>query len=268
VTGSCEHATNHALGAYVDGELTGAKHTWWERHLRTCADCGDEVRRVRDLGRALRQNLPLAEPSAALRENVRRAAQSPKRTQQLSSTRPDGPLWWRQAIAAVFLLGAGIGVGWTAAAQRDTGSMLDQVIAAHVRSLQVDHLVDVTSSERHVVKPWFAGKLDFSPPVPDLAVKGFPLIGGRTEYLDGRPVAAVVYRRGLHQINLFVWPADRVNGCRQESPQVEHGLNVVRGQAAGMELWAVSDVNPGDLRVFVAEALRFAARGKDRCSGW
>jgi anti-sigma factor RsiW len=147
--------------------------------------------------------------------------------------------------------------------------VIDQVVAAHVRSLQVDHLVDVASSEHHVVKPWFAGKLDFSPPVPDLAARGFPMVGGRTEYLDRHAAAGLVYAHGPHRINLFVWPAERAAGCRREPPRVQQGFNVVRGEIPGMELWAISDLNASELQAFVGEWLRAAAGGEGDCRlGW
>jgi anti-sigma factor RsiW len=122
----------------------------------------------------------------------------------------------------------------------------DELVAGHVRSLLATHLVDVETSDRHVVKPWFAGKVDFSPPVLELAEQGFPLVGGRLDYLQGRVVAAVVYRRRQHIINVFVWPAGTL-------PAVSHvsrhdGYNVASWVQGGLEFWAVSDVDPADLQ--------------------
>ena len=130
-------------------------------------------------------------------------------------------------------------------------ALADQVVAGHVRSLEVDHLVDIASSEHHVVKPWFAGKLDFSPPVPELGQHGYPLIGARVDYLDGRAVAALVYARGPHRVNLFVWPAGAASTCVRDPTIVRQGFNLSHGRAREMEFWAVSDLNRGELEDLV-----------------
>ena len=126
---------------------------------------------------------------------------------------------------------------------------MEDLISSHVRSLQVDHLSDVVSSDKHTVKPWFNGKLDFSPPVTDLATQGFPLVGGRLDYLDGRTVAVLIYRHNQHPINLYVWPSTD----RDAAPQVQgrQGYHLIRWAAGGMVYWVVSDLATNELELFV-----------------
>ncbi|MDB5440928.1 MAG: putative transrane anti-sigma factor, partial [Caulobacteraceae bacterium] len=125
-----------------------------------------------------------------------------------------------------------------------------ELVASHVRSQLAGHLIDVATSNEHVVKPWFGGKLDYSPPVIDLAQKDFPIVGGRLDYLAGREVAAIVYARGAHVINLFVWPDAKAPGPAEA--KLGDGYTLLHWAAGGMTYWAVSDVNPADLRDFTA----------------
>ena len=130
----------------------------------------------------------------------------------------------------------------------------DEVVASHVRSLMVSHLMDVPSTDQHTVKPWFNGKLDFSPSVTDFAKDGFPLVGGRLDYIEGRPVAALVYQRGKHVINVFMWPTSG-DETTAERIQTQHGYHVEQLMIAGMNCWVVSDLNQQELGKF-AELLR------------
>lgn len=259
MTGACPHAVVPELGAYVDGELGGAARAWWEEHVRGCRRCRDEIERLRTLSGTLRTSLPTSEPSSALRESVRQLVRDPgaapvdHTVTAMIRSRP-----WRAAVAALLLLGAGFGLGRIGGIGRSGEGLDAALVGAHVRSLQVDHLVDVASSEHHVVKPWFAGKLDFSPPVPDLAPAGFPLLGARTEYIAGRTVAALVYASGPHRINLFVWPAASAGACGQTPPTTPDGFNLIHGRTTSMELWAVSDLNATELRTFTADWLHEA----------
>ena len=150
------------------------------------------------------------------------------------------------AIAAVALLAFFTG---RRGAPRGPASMEDQVLTAHLRSLQLGHLTDVASTDRHTVKPWFAGKLDFSPTVIALDSVGFPLVGGRLEYVGGRAVAALVYGRRLHTINVITWPAESAS---EVAPHLvsKNGYNVANWTARGMTYWVVSDLGADELRAF------------------
>jgi len=133
---------------------------------------------------------------------------------------------------------------------RSRGNALAQdVISSHVRSLLATHLLDVPSTDQHTVKPWFDGKLKFSPPVRDFADQGFRLIGGRLDYINGREVAALVYQRRLHIINLFIWPLESGRTTAAES-FATNGYNVLHWERDGFAFWAVSDVSAGDLTAF------------------
>ena len=161
-----------------------------------------------------------------------------------------GPLL---AVAAslALIMAAGWGLARVLLARPDDAFLTQELVAGHVRSQMLpSHRFDVESSDAHTVKPWFEGKLDFSPPVKDLAGQGFPLIGGRLDYLHNRPVAALVYRRRKHSINLFIWPSSP--GDEAATPKAtRQGFHMIRWTRSGMTFWAVSDLNEVELQEFV-----------------
>jgi len=152
-------------------------------------------------------------------------------------------------VAFAFGLTLSLTVTFFHAAPSEDDRVLQEVVAGHVRSLMVAHLEDVVSTDQHTVKPWFSGKLDFSPPVYDLAIEGFPLAGGRLDYLNQHPVAALVYRRQQHTINLFVWPTDSTSQ-HEIKLMSRQGFNITAWTDSGMQYWAVSDLNAAGLKTF------------------
>ena len=232
------------LHAYVDGELDLANARQTERHLESCADCRGTERAIRELRSALTSDAPAYLAPAHLRKNVRAALR-----REAKSDRQTLSPWLMFATGAAFAaVILGFALFQTTRATR-TNAIVDQVVANHVRSLLAAQLVDVVSSNQHTVKPWFDGKIDFAPEVRDLSANGFPLVGGRLDYLDGKTVAALVYQRNKHPINLFITPEPT---SRNTSLTVmsRRGYNVFSWTNNGMKYWAVSDLNEGELSEF------------------
>ncbi|HEY8413718.1 MAG TPA: anti-sigma factor [Pyrinomonadaceae bacterium] len=242
---STEHENiRELLHAYVDGELDLANTRETERHLESCADCRGTEKAIRELRSALTSDAPAYRAPAHLRRNVRAALR-----REAKSTRQTLSPWLVFATGAAFaavLVGA---VLFPTMPGARGNTIVDQVIANHVRSLLATHLVDVVSSDQHTVKPWFDGKIDFAPEVRDLSANGFPLLGGRLDYLDGKTVVALVYQRNKHPINLFITPEPT---SRSSAPRVmnRRGYNVFSWTNNGMKYWAVSDLNQTELREF------------------
>ena len=242
---STEHENiRELLHAYVDGELDLANTRETERHLQSCADCRGTEKAIRELRATLTKESTAYRAPAHLRRNVRTALRREARsTQQTLSP------WLMFATGAAFAaLVLGFALLQTTRAAR-TDAIVSQVVANHVRSLLAAQLVDVVSSDQHTVKPWFDGKIDFAPEVRDLAASGFPLVGGRLDYLDGKTVAALVYKRNKHPINLFITPAP-TNRSASPTATNRRGYNVVAWTNNGMNYWAVSDLNHAELLEF------------------
>lgn len=247
------------LDGYLDGELDLVRSTEFEAHIEDCGPCLQAIESRKTLSRAIRgADLRFGAPRG-LEKRVLASVRNENRPGAAAAGRPRRPMVRFSlafGVAATVLI---VVLGWSAL--RGSGRygaqnlLVQEVVASHIRSLQARHLLDVASTDQHTVKPWFLGKLDYSPPVVDLADVGFPLTGGRLDYLDGRPVAALVYHRRLHVINLFVWPADRGWSSLSSRPAGEsiRGYHTTHWSHGGMTYYAVSDVNPADLELFTRE---------------
>jgi len=236
---SCE-LVERELDAYLDRELDAKSAAAVREHVTTCAACRRQLAQREALTRLVR-GAPYYSAPDRLRARV--LAQS---TRSSSARRV---LTWAAAAVLVLSVGAGT-VLWRPASSRGN-AIADEMVSNHVRSLMANHLFDVQSTDRHTVKPWFLGKLDFSPPVVDLASSGFPLVGGRLDYVGGRPVAALVYQRQKHTINVFVSPEGDDPSSRDVVLTVR-GFNVRHWIHDGMSFWAVSDLNSGELTEFTS----------------
>jgi anti-sigma factor RsiW len=242
---SCETLSDK-LSGYLDRELDQRAAGEVEAHLRQCITCSARLEGERRLRAAVQAHLtPLRAPEW-LRNDVRTMLRAQLKRSRRRQTWL--PAW--AATAAALLLGVvgGWRLGIWQVSRGDGSDVVAEVVAGHVRSLQGAHLTDIASSEHHTVKPWFAGKLDFSPPVPDFSTEGFPLIGGRLDYVGEKQVAALVYGRRQHVINLFVWPSRDWSALPAAASR--RGYHVEHGAAGGMSYWAISDLNESELSDF------------------
>ena len=246
--------TPRFVPGYLDGELDLVRTIEMEAHLQNCVDCARELETQQALRGALqRGSLAYAAPQG-LRDRIQsslRVSPAPELPRHKSIWQALSILQFAGAFA-IFMLCA-ITAWQLAPGLRGLSS--DQRIAAevftsHVRSLEANHLMDVVSTDQHTVKPWFDGKLDFSPPVEDLASAGFPLVGGRLDYLQGREVAALIYQRRKHFINVFVWP-DVAGSSPTQTIESRQGYNLMRWSRSGFQFWVISDISAADLSEFV-----------------
>jgi len=252
------------LGAFVDDELQSSLRDAVEAHVARCEACARALSRHRLLGDELRAHVPREQAPAALRDWARAAVRGEARAPAIAALpapRRVRPAWGRGGwLAAGFALAAcmAVAVGVTQQlASRDV--LARELVAAHVRAAVTGHVSDVISTDQHTVKPWFNGRLDYSPPVADFADAGFPLEGGRLDYVNDRAVAVLVYRRNRHPIDVFVWPARR--GAPRLAPAARDGYQIERRLVAGMECWAVSDLNATELREFMERYAQHFAPG-------
>jgi mycothiol system anti-sigma-R factor len=241
---SCDY-TRTALYGYLDGELDAARSAEFERHLENCRECANTLGVEESLRSSLQRSGLYEQAPVSLRKKIRAdlqaAAPSPAERRI--------PAWrWLAAAASILVVAA---ISWYAWPRTLTNAdaapfSAAEMIDAHIRSLQPGHLTDVASTDQHTVKPWFTGKLDFAPPVKDYADEGFPLIGGRLDVLAGRNVAAIVYTRRKHIINVFVLPTKEPD-TPVHPPGLRQGYQWLHWRRQGMEYCAVSDVSLSDL---------------------
>jgi anti-sigma factor RsiW len=269
---NCEQTTK-LMDGYLDGELDPITSQTIEQHLRECRNCDQAYKTQRSLIRALGNATPYYKAPAELRERIQSSLREEMAAPPMRNVAPDAqPLFLRKqpgprtvlfgtqwnwlslaglGLAAAIIFAAIIALNLVPRWQRPGADqfLATQLIASHVRSLMANHLSDVASSDQHTVKPWLDAKLDFAPPVIDLSSEGFPLVGGRLDYLDNRPVAALVYQRHKHFINLFVWPA--ASDSAKTTKAITHqGYQLLHWADPDFNYWAVSDVTDSELQTF------------------
>ncbi len=243
---SCREMKDWIHG-YIDGELDLSKSVEMEQHLRSCPACQMSYAGFRRLSSTLKDE-SFYHPAPT---NLRKMVEARLRGVPAGTAKAPVNFWrWMPAFSALALVAAAVVLFVNVRTHpAEEELLMAEIVSAHVRSLMPGHLTDVESSDQHTVKPWFNGRLDFSPQVRDLAASGFPLDGGRLDYIKSRPVASLVFHRQKHFINLFIWPQSQGSGMRpvQVSKQ---GYNLLHWSAAGMSFWAVSDLNMAELRQF------------------
>lgn len=240
------------LGAFIDGELPAEEMAEMEEHLKTCADCSTAHRRLMGTSSRVKAGLMRYEAPDVLKARIRASLADTSRDapdQRAAVALPRRWTWQSMltAAAAVAIVSSGV----TFEATRDraaANSIEEQVLSSHIRSLMPGHLTDVASNDQHNVKPWFNGRVNMSPDVPRLDSLGFPLVGGRVDYIDGRSVPVIVYTRRQHVINVYAWPVTTTKRASVRSSS--QGYNLIRIPRDGEELWIVSDLNRQELEQF------------------
>jgi mycothiol system anti-sigma-R factor len=243
------------LHGYIDQELDLASMMAIDQHLESCGKCKEIYAQQTMLRSAIRQHGEYHTAPAALAERIRAQIDA---TDRPAPAKQSTRRWTWPEFGRWFQVGAAVAatavVTWTTALQFGGQDLVaEQVISGHARSVLTSHLTDVATSDRHTVKPWLSSKLDFSPRVTDLTTAGFPLAGGRLDYLDGRPVAALVYHRRQHVINLFVWPDPKAEKTLSTKTLSRNGYHLVHWGDSGMTYWAISDLDSTELKDFAEQ---------------
>jgi anti-sigma factor RsiW len=228
---------NLLLHAYVDDELDVARSLEVQQHVKACANCAKKMNSLKSLHSAFKESDLTYNAPASLRRSAQKMAgiSRERQTPHLFDLQ-----WLWKWLAVGSLTVAVIAIVTRPAGISPNDELTGEVVSSHVRSLMAGHLTDVLSSDKHTVKPWFAGKLDFSPGVTDFADQGFSLIGGRLDYIEGRAVAALVYQHNKHFINVFIWPATNTSALTSGN---YHGYNILSFDANGFHYSLVSDMD-------------------------
>ncbi|ACB93992.1 anti-sigma factor family protein [Beijerinckia indica] len=250
------------LHAYVDGQMDAIHAASCESHLTQCKGCAAQVKKLEDIRTALDRDEVRWPMPEALQARVLAAIEQQQGSAEGQSLPATALVprrsFWREGLdfigrwslvpsSAVLALGLLL----LLMPAKFTDSLPQELVASHVRSLLADHLTDVATSDQHTVKPWFTGKLDFAPPVEDLSSQGFPLVGGRIDYVMDRIVAALIFRRHNHVINLFIWPTEgSAPPATAPSFTTREGYHLLHWTASGLAFWAVSDLNSAELSTF------------------
>jgi anti-sigma factor RsiW len=231
------------LHPYFDGELDFSESLAFEEHLAHCSDCTLILEEQKKLRAVLAQSSLRYIAPKELKQKVRSTLKKNGESRKII-------FQWNWKIYGV---AASIAIAFVALwmlipkeSSNNEAALTNEIVSSHVRSLMASHLFDIASTDQHTVKPWFAGKLNFSPTVKDFSAQGFQLIGGRLDYIDGKPVAALVYQHQKHLINVFEWTGE---AAQNEKSIIEHerGFNVIGDQSGGIRLWLVSDLNAEEL---------------------
>lgn len=243
------------LDPYIDGELDLVNTLEIEQHLQDCGTCQVRYQDHLALRKAFKAKSLYYELPLTLQKSIHSSLVKalPRRTSFISRIRAWRWFGLSAAVAiSLILLVVGTWVVLLNVASNDTDRLTQEVLDSHIRSLMLDHLADVVSTDQHTVKPWFNGKLDFSPVVEDFASQGYPLTGGRLDYLDKQPVSALVYQRGKHIINVFIWRNSAgANTKSALQTNTQQGFHIIHWTTGGFNYWVVSDLNESELESFV-----------------
>ncbi|HEY6980407.1 anti-sigma factor [Reyranella sp.] len=235
------------VDVYLDGEMAAADCVEFERALESCPECRKRLDEARALSAMLRE-LPAEPAPDLLRARIERELRAIAGRSRPAVVMPRASLRWTAMAAGLVVA---VSIGWLGGSLSTQGSRdADELVAGYLRVASSEHPVDVVSSDRHTVKPWFAGKIDYSPPVHDLTTEGFPLLGGRIDIFDGRKVAVLVYRHNQHKVALTLWPAGSGNGVPADIAQRD-GFVLAQWRRDGFEFRAVSDIEPAEMTAFV-----------------